>query len=665
MYLKGSGPSFDTDSIPDTFISNESHRRPSSEKCVVLNISVCAYDSLYHRGAPSKYSFPLCVLHLMLIGVRVMASLFKLPSGRKVKSDVDEYKKCIEEDEIEGISGKVAQRQRSDLQKKQQALFEKIPKQDLLVIAQDQAKQAQWIEAHIKYEQSALRGILEELDLGQRARDALKVGNETLMSRLGLLDSKTAAPIEDEDVDLAVTSIRKLMMTMPRVASIVLKDVAPEVQDSIVRQCDEIRRTIQEIRTYVRAEAIKDCENRLFSPHNMNVLVELVQRRDAPQAALRESEELANLRLELLNLNEEVASYIAKDTKQKVANDNDRAALENEKEAKQTAEHKLESVKADEQQAKSHLAAARQEIQQLKGQLFEEQKVEAVKERLEHDLDSQRQAIDAFLEYSTASLAQESASLVVAPSAEELTTLHANYREVALNQSEQLPTIVVASGHLPAAFSYLCLASGGVLSASRFNHAVTSSKLLWVSDTLDRVVKAIAAAQEAVPDAVLIVLLQGIAYVHLATRFTTATTSPTPKDMLNSLYKLIPRTPQRTVLATVYRLVSRLVYFQSSITSWISDDSPLDRRINSSNSALPDGITLIHSAGYLFLQESATDGERLFIIEPEAVQIVAPQMGHTDMILPPVNGFSLRRLEIARRLEHASTSSWLRDNGLI
>ena len=573
-----------------------------------------------------------------------MALSFRLLSGPKVKTAIEDYIECVEKDEYDGISGSGTQRRRhwSNLQKKRRALFEKIPKHDLLVVAQDQALHARWIEAHVKYEKTALRAIVEDLDLGTEAHDALKNLNEQLSKKFGLLDSGTAAPVQDEDVERAVSAINKLMTSMPVVAAEVLKNVVPDVRDSIVRQCDQLRDAIQGIREHVRAEAIKNCQERLFLPHNLAMLVEHIRRQDAPQAALKESEELADLKEELSTANEELGKYVS------LVAELESAKVE-EQESRATAESELESVKSSEQQAQRDLAVARQEIQQLKDQLFD-----------------QRQAIDAFLEYSTASLAQDSASLVVAPSAEELTILHDNRtEEVTPNQAGQLPMIVIASGHLPAAFSYLCLASGGVLMGSRFNRAVTSSNVLWVSDTLDRVIKAVVASQEPVPKIVLIVLLQGIAYVHLATRGTTVKTATGPKDMLNSLYKLIPRIPQRTVLATVYRLVGRLVHHQSPITSWILDDSPLDKRIDSSNSALPEGITLIHSAGDLFLQESATDGERLFVIEPEAVQFVTPKVGHTDMILPPVNGFNLRHLEIARRLEHASTSSWLRENGLM
>ena len=101
--------------------------------------------------------------------------------------------------------------------------------------------------------------------------------------------------------------------------------------------------------------------------------------------------------------------------------------------------------------------------------------------------------------------------------------LHPNSQESSSpTELSALPAIVVAAARLPAPWSSLSFASQGVLMDSRFNSSIMSSGSFdspYVLDTLARVVKAVVAS-EAAPAVVLIILLQGIAYVHLAMRLT-------------------------------------------------------------------------------------------------------------------------------------------------
>ncbi|KAG6999581.1 hypothetical protein G7Y79_00034g070040 [Physcia stellaris] len=614
------------------------------------------------------------------------------PGGKRAKSLVDEYLECVEEGVYEGVSADEEENRRrwTTSQEKRRKYFKAIPKEDLADIARDGTRHAAWQKLHIKHELAQQRNIIRDIRLGQKSLEEVRRAKDHFSERLAELDPRIAvAP--GSDMEKHVQLIKRMMSAMPRIAIEVLEDAQPALKRDFHLACDQLRDKIAAIEEHVTEGAIDECLARVLMPESWDQMVEHFRMTNAPKAALEESLELADIRLELAAVKQdlELQRDRADENAERLANEkftreqtesslSNAEALLQEQKSELRDLKKVEAELADVRQAFDSECEEKRELNRKlaasisdkrSAQEAAEEKLAVVEKALWDErsaLESQRQSVDAFLEHFTASLAQGSASLIVAPRAQELTTLYTDRREqLASDQSEHLPTIVIASGHLPAAFSYLYLASGGVLAGSRFNRAVTSSDLPWLSDTMDRVVKAVVASREPVPGAMLIVLLQGIAYLHLATRSTSATMTPRPSDMLSSLYKLIPRTPQRTVLATVYRLVGRLVHHKSPITSWILDDSPLDRRINSSNSALPEGITLIHSAGYLFLQESATDGERLFIIEPEAVQIVTPQVGHTDMILPPVNGFNLRRLEIARKLEHASTSSWLRDNGLM
>ena len=271
----------------------------------------------------------------------------------------------------------------------------------------------------------------------------------------------------------------------------------------------------------------------------------------------------------------------------------------------------------------------------------------ALKDDAERERTAQAQAVNALTDFMSG------VSLVKAPRAEQLRSLHKSCQDSSSSTSlPALPAIIVATGRLPAAWSYLSFASRGVLMDSRFNGAITSAAafdLPWVLDTLDRVVKAVIASEEAVPVVVLIVLLQGIAYVHLAIKLSSdeITWSPKPRELLEPLAALLPNDPE-SVLGSVHKRVYDLVTYEVQVDSWISMDEFKGERFDSSNTALPEGVVMIPEEVkcQVFMIRSTGDGERLFIIDEQTVVMKPGKVPHTTIWLPPVNGLDLRRMAL-------------------
>ena len=260
---------------------------------------------------------------------------------------------------------------------------------------------------------------------------------------------------------------------------------------------------------------------------------------------------------------------------------------------------------------------------------------------------AQAQAVNALTDFMSG------VSLIKAPRAEQLRSLHESCKESSSSSSlPALPVIVVASGQLPAAWSYLCFASRGVLMNSRFNEAITSAAafdLPWVLDTLDRVVKAVVASDESVPVVVLIVLLQGIAYVHLAMKLASdeITWSPKPRDLLEALIVLLPNNPE-SVLGSVHKRVYDLVTYEVQFNSWILMDEFKGERLDSSNSALPEGVVMIpeDTKDQVFMIRSTNDGEQLFIIDERAIVMKATKIPNVIIWLPLIDGLDLRQMAL-------------------
>lgn len=180
-------------------------------------------------------------------------------------------------------------------------------------------------------------------------------------------------------------------------------------------------------------------------------------------------------------------------------------------------------------------------------------------------------------------------------------------------------------------------------------------------DTFDRVVKAVVAS-EAVSAVVLIVLLQGIAYVHLAMKLTSEEIDwlTKPRILLKTLSQHLSNDLE-SVLRSIYKQVHDLVFLENEIVSWLSSDVFTGPRLGSSNCALPEGVSLIHhdTPGSIFLIRSTDDEERLFIIETQTVNFHWGAIPNITMRLPPVDGLSddLRDMRIAD--EHRVVAEWV------
>ena len=254
--------------------------------------------------------------------------------------------------------------------------------------------------------------------------------------------------------------------------------------------------------------------------------------------------------------------------------------------------------------------------------------------------DEQGQAVNAYLSYL------QRGSIVSHPTVERLIPLHkSSGGSSSQTELPALPAIVVAAAHLPAPWSSLSFASRGVLMDSRFNSSITSSvsfDLPYVLDTLARVVKE-AVASQVVPTVVLIVLLQGIAFVHLAMKLTSEEINwPTrPNTLLKALSQYLSD-DLGSVLGSIRKQVDNLVFFDREVVSWLPIDLFTGLRLGSSNSALPEGVSLIHqdTPGSIFLIRSTDDEERLFIIETQSVNFKWGAMPNITMRLPQIDGLS-------------------------
>ena len=279
----------------------------------------------------------------------------------------------------------------------------------------------------------------------------------------------------------------------------------------------------------------------------------------------------------------------------------------------------------------------------------------------EQQASAQRQAVDAFLAYL------QRGSSVSAPSPQDMIPVHQIDLEpstvASITSLPALPAIVVAEGHLPAAWSYLSFASRGVLLDNRFNGAITpSDDLPWVIDTLKRVIQAVLVS-EFVPASVLIVLLQGIAYVHRARHVVspTITWNAEPRQLLEALSKSpqVTGRPQ-SVVGMVYQQVYNMVNKGLPIVFWVSSGA-FEEQISSSNSALPEGVVLIHqdTPGTVFLVRSTGNGE-LFIFDKRSMKFHFGKMYHVTMLLPSIDGLpdDLRQMELADDKKHVKIAKW-------
>lgn len=307
-------------------------------------------------------------------------------------------------------------------------------------------------------------------------------------------------------------------------------------------------------------------------------------------------------------------------------------------------------------------ATLQREIQGAAGSL--EGEIAGVRKALE----TQRGAVDAFLKYCSASLAQSSS------------------------------------------WSHLLVASAGVGTSSRFNQPFTSSASLtlpWVLESLKGLVDAVAASPPGskIPDLssvfitdsgrltilhencrassaadisnlpiivivadkldlerLCIVLLQGIAYVHLAMEVSPSdiTWNPEPRAMLDSL-STIPR--RGSMLDMIYRRVYQLVYREIEITSWFVVDELADMQLDSSNSALPEDLVLTYSLGNYFLVRATGNREEIYVIDSQIAKIEIRSLDKIELHLPSIDGLpdDLRVIQLMHGDQHASVIDWYKN----
>lgn len=885
------------------------------------------------------------------------------PGGVKAKAQVDEYLQCAEEGSFEGKSADEEEnrRQWTTSQEKRRNYFKAIPKEDLVLVAEDDTRHAAWKEVNIRHERAQLRQIVHELALGDKSREAIRLAKQDFSAPLAELDPRVAP---DVNVQKDVQLVKRLMDAQPRVAFELLKDAQPAFEENFYVACDQLHDEIAAIEKNVTKGAIDECLARVLLPESWNQMLEHVRMTNAPQAALEESLELADIRKELASVKEALQSEsdradqnadlhataeeqiraekvqreeterkLALETSARELKERDladaetlvreqktklrdlekvqaelaevREAFNSESEEKSELKQKLDTAISEKQSAHEaaeakvaavekalreeydgKLTAAKQEadlglsnatneardalesrraahdkdllklkyaeeargeaeaesnrvnallkqaneerrnldtqlrearadlnkqailnrfasedLEKAKEQVRTETRLheEAVKElreeqnahgatriqlasseaaaqrldkltnaqkqaenqlraeKISHEaskqtiaelrtreselvaqnraslatehealreeqlahkksrdeitateeqltrdgnkakeqlantrlalqtcqtharnekqeserrLRSQAEAVDAYLKHCTASWAQGSLSPVVAPSTQDLTTLYSNRQQSqASEDAPLLPPVVIAAGRLPSAWSYLCLASAGVLMESRFNRPVTHSAvsdLPWVIDTLDRVFHAVAATKvsgEAVPAAVFLVLLQGIAWIHLTMRLAPPYNTAKQREYLSTLIDIV--TGPRTVLNVALRQVRSFLYSEEVMLSWTGEANAVDDRLDSSNSALPEGMYLIYESGMLFLGRSSADGEQLFVIDSKAAHFVVAGINHIYIELPVIHGFDLRRMDIVTGKAHLSTVGWLRAKGLL
>ena len=286
------------------------------------------------------------------------------------------------------------------------------------------------------------------------------------------------------------------------------------------------------------------------------------------------------------------------------------------------------------------------------------------KERWYELASEQREAVNAFLKHL------QGDSLVNAPSVQEMKILHISCKESSTSRVlPALPPIVVSAGHLPAPWSYLVYASRGVHMDSRFNSVITpavSFDLPWVFDTLDRVVRAVVSSTEPVPAVVLVVLLQGIAYVQAAMDLASnaVNLTPTPSTLLQALSDSDKVSESReSVVGIVYEQVDRFIREGAQIESWIPLKVFTGERLSSVNSALPEGVVLVHrdTPGTTFMIRNAADKEQLSIIEAQSIHFRGGDYPFIEMRLPSMDGLpeESRRMILMNHEEQAQVAEWV------
>lgn len=571
--------------------------------------------------------------------------LFNLPpSNRGAKELVSDYLARVDQEKLAASnSWEDEQEQLSSAEKDRLESFKAFSAEDLINVVQDQSALAEWHEKHTECSQMHLERLIRMQQLTDKSIADIEASNKLLQESYAAL-TETTPQVPEADFEAMVQALKGVIAETPAFAPKILGELSPVFQESLQRDCAEVRRDIEDFKEKIKFEALDELTQRTMAPQNWDNLVNQIKMTYAPDAAWERQQELEQLQRDLDAANEDAVRLNA-----------EIGQCEEQVNEKKGEVEKLESELAD---ANSKLAVEISKREQL------EKDVAGSAEQIEQERQEalvQRQAVEEFLAYL------QKGSSVSAPRPQDMIPVH----NIALESSTvarissrpALPVIVVAEGHLPAAWSYLSFASQGVLMDSRFNGVITPSlDLPWVIDSLDRVIQAVLAS-ESVPAAVLIVLLQGIAYVEEAWKILSRSIAwnAEPRQLLEALSEssLVTGRPG-SVVGMVYQRVYKLVHEGRQIDSWVSPGT-FEEQISARNSALPEGVVLIHqdTPGTVFLVRSTGNGE-LFIIDKRVMKLCSGRDYCVTMLLPSIDGLSddLRQMELTNDEEHLEIAEW-------
>ena len=372
--------------------------------------------------------------------------------------------------------------------------------------------------------------------------------------------------------------------------------------------------------------------------------------RDAAESTLRSEKADHEVTKSLLAQARERESNRSRSDKAAIEGLQSELATERSEHARTKSERDAEVDSLNEQLRELRTALSKSNKHHEETKVSDESRIGHLKKAAEDQL----QAVFAFAKYCLGV-----SSSVIAPSVGQMQTLQSQCYESQFSEGiPGLPAIVIVGGQIPAKMSYLSFASAGVSIDSRFNQKIISpaifSELPWINDTLARVIDAtLHEIMTADLRRTLMVLLQGIAYVHNAAPLWTKTPlEPEPSTLLASLVHI--ERGDGSVLGMVHQQVYDLVHHGTRFTSWVREGFT-GELLSSTNSALPQDVALIHldTPGTVFMAHSSVG---LFIIDEHALNV---KLGwaFAKLQMPPGTPEDLRHMDLASD-EHVEVLTW-------
>lgn len=578
---------------------------------------------------------------------------------------------------------------------------------DLADVYLDEKRHEQWIESHQKHLEAELSLQLENTRFSEAFLDKL---NEKERAIRETHDATTAVPQDTAGIESVLSQVRQVLSLYPEVRAKLFQaspDLAAPQDDFDLGMRD----TMEALRQHLQNEAVNDLKAQFLSSLDWKYLVQSMDMQAAPKFAFARMQENDSLRSELAASNEETEQLkrTINDLRGQIQRETYRReqAVGELDHFKSTARSQMDEIREGASHASQEAGRKQTELEstlvRLRGDLLaasqsaasERQKFEqglhAQKAQFTSDLQESRQELaearaklDSVTEGSTQADLEISqidapgkdaedqqqavvgfaryclgvSSAVIPPSIEQMQTLQSQCYESTLSEGiSGLPAIVITSSQMPAAWSYLSAASAGVSMNSRFNQKVISpaicSELPWINDTLARVIDA--TRNETITAdlrRILIVVLQGIAYVHLAgLLWMKKSLKPEPSALLASLIHV--ERGDGSVLGMVHQQVYDLVHHATRITSWVRDGFT-GGLLNTTNSALPQGVALVHrdTPGTAFLRCSAG----LFIIDETELNFDVGYMS-AKLRMPSGVPDDLRQMDLATE-EHIEALKW-------